>query len=475
MNTSLRKFDARVTFYLVAMATVVVLLLISSFSFSQSLQLDLRDQIRQELAASTRRADTFLSASFSAAQDKLEALAAVCDLPDGSGEENFWEVLRRYDTEEHRMVVFSLDGAAYYGDHQKSSVSAQPYFAAIRQGEAYLSGVLPGSFEGRDSVLLTVPLYDGDGRTAGALGIEYSTLYLGSLLNAEQGIEGAGATLMLDKEGRVTASYTGMEAYDTFYQMLDTMDLQEGVSVGAVRAAAEQGQAAFYQYSGAGFNHTDRFLYIQPSQIQGWTVATIVVSSFYKNTLQQIGRRSSEILIVYGCCFALLVLLGWRVQVLRHRYAEERRKDPLTGVYTRAAAQRLIQRSLRKDKEFPFTACVFLDVDHFKTINDTRGHDAGDRILVQVAETLTMNVRRSDIVSRYGGDEFNLWLRVADETALKNICADLLAVFRASAEVTVSLGGTMLAKGESLDSALRRADEALYTAKQHGRDRYYLL
>lgn len=120
-----------------------------------------------------------------------------------------------------------------------------------------------------------------------------------------------------------------------------------------------------------------------------------------------------------------------------------------------------------------------VDIDHFKTINDTHGHLVGDVVLQRVARLLSQVLRTSDAIVRYGGEEFLLLLtgvtlsqaqRVA-ERARAAIEAQVIRVGDASMSVTVSMGIEAQREGEALSAAVERADAALYQAKREGRNR----
>ena len=125
-------------------------------------------------------------------------------------------------------------------------------------------------------------------------------------------------------------------------------------------------------------------------------------------------------------------------------------------------------------------AVVFADVDHFKHVNDTHGHDVGDKVLKMVANTLAHNIRGGDLLARFGGEEFVLVLPDADPAALRALCERLSMLVRTSSvdlegggevEVTISMGATRVASGDSVESVLHRADQLLYRSKNEGRDR----
>jgi len=122
---------------------------------------------------------------------------------------------------------------------------------------------------------------------------------------------------------------------------------------------------------------------------------------------------------------------------------------------------------------------IVLDLDHFKKINDTWGHQAGDRVLKHVARELRSHIRTQDFIARYGGEEFVLLLPdtgLASALRLgENLRQHLAGChFKYRDEpvaVTISCGIAEAAPGEAFEAALARADQALYAAKERGRNR----
>lgn len=154
--------------------------------------------------------------------------------------------------------------------------------------------------------------------------------------------------------------------------------------------------------------------------------------------------------------------------------------DALTGLLNRYGLQRSLQRHHAEARRYgrPLS-CLMIDLDHFKTINDTYGHAAGDAALAQVARVLTDAVRGADVVCRYGGEEF---LVLAPETPLDgafsigekirlNAVARLFGDGERVFPLTLSVGVAELSASESGPDMIARADEALYHAKERGRNR----
>jgi diguanylate cyclase (GGDEF)-like protein len=155
---------------------------------------------------------------------------------------------------------------------------------------------------------------------------------------------------------------------------------------------------------------------------------------------------------------------------------EEAIRDPLTGLYNRRFLKDYLGRELiRAKREHAPVALIMLDLDHFKRVNDTAGHPVGDRVLVQTATLLKGHIRGSDIVCRYGGEEFVL---VLPNTTLgkarargEEICSAIRDERDRLNGVTASLGVALYPDhGGSAEALMRAADRALYEAKRAGRD-----
>ena len=157
-------------------------------------------------------------------------------------------------------------------------------------------------------------------------------------------------------------------------------------------------------------------------------------------------------------------------------------RDPLTGIHNRMALNSSLQREvdLAHRQGLPISVLV-IDIDHFKTFNDTHGHAFGDDVLVAVSQTIASTVRRSDLFFRYGGEEFVvLASHTAEEGAMllaerirENVAA-MQTVRGRSVSITVSTGVGCLKEEEDPNALFERADKALYRAKQAGRNRNLL-
>jgi diguanylate cyclase (GGDEF)-like protein len=158
-------------------------------------------------------------------------------------------------------------------------------------------------------------------------------------------------------------------------------------------------------------------------------------------------------------------------------------QDGLTGISNRRHVLELGSRAFEQAQRYrrPLTA-IMLDIDHFKEINDTFGHSAGDKILAQTAARMQMVLRKVDILGRYGGDEFIIFLPETSQEGARRLAERLRESVSyqhefnggQSVEITVSMGICSTygaAASLTLDELIRRADQALYSSKQSGRNR----
>lgn len=151
--------------------------------------------------------------------------------------------------------------------------------------------------------------------------------------------------------------------------------------------------------------------------------------------------------------------------------------DPLTGVKNRRAMTKELELAVDTAKENGVHyALVMLDLDHFKRINDEYGHHVGDEVLVHCTELIQANIRESDRLFRFGGEEFTLLMPGVSHKGLHSVVDKLRAAIEEGltspgGPVTASFGVALLGSGENWESWLARADSALYLAKEGGRNR----
>ncbi|MDB5194601.1 MAG: diguanylate cyclase [Parcubacteria group bacterium] len=174
-----------------------------------------------------------------------------------------------------------------------------------------------------------------------------------------------------------------------------------------------------------------------------------------------------------------------------HELEKDLIHDKLTGLKTRAffeeeariyfdIAVNAEDRGTRRRQWFGFknVSFIFFDIDHFKQVNDTYGHDAGDEALKAVADTIRMSVREGDTAARFGGEEIALTLVGATERDAEHKAEDIRRQIEnikfgkyPELKLTISAGVASAEQGSTIEDILKRADKALYNAKGSGRNK----
>lgn len=221
-----------------------------------------------------------------------------------------------------------------------------------------------------------------------------------------------------------------------------------------------------------------------PIMIAAWTLSALPILTYLLAHKEELwAPRGQEMFMSYGLSILLLLVLlpfqrRARLQIERlqndnsqmHKLAE---RDELTRQYNRWGGQRLLDEFMRSGTA---GSIIMFDIDHFKPINDTHGHQIGDRVLQQFAMRLSGALRSDGYLIRWGGEEFLVVIRgIAKQDVLavaerlrKAINGDL---FPPVGKLSASGGATSRREDDTLESLIARADKALYQAKVNGRDR----
>ncbi len=169
-------------------------------------------------------------------------------------------------------------------------------------------------------------------------------------------------------------------------------------------------------------------------------------------------------------------------QVLAKRLLQKERKaaryDYLTGIMNGRGFYETAQRAIDNCRDLgqPYTL-AYIDVDNFKEVNDSAGHEAGDRLLESVALTIKACVRTTDLVARLGGDEFAVLLPGADQNQARTVMENIRRRLKEGKDqagqmtLTLSVGAVTCTGSCGLQKAIKEADKAMYRAKKNGKDR----
>jgi diguanylate cyclase (GGDEF)-like protein len=220
------------------------------------------------------------------------------------------------------------------------------------------------------------------------------------------------------------------------------------------------------------------------------TYLAIVLGRGYQEEFSGTFRLDLLLWIVIALTLPMTMTVSAQIRQLRSalkntrqqllQFEEKAIRDELTGLYNRRQLQTELDLAIAQSSEHdtPFCLCL-IDVDHFKDINDKHGHLAGDMILREFARVARESIRDSDIIGRYGGDEF---MQILPDTELKGAVMhaerlrvhahflDLKSVLPQKS-ISLSIGVAQYRPGEEVAELIERADAALYRAKERGRNR----
>lgn len=394
------------------------------------------------------------------------------------------------------------------------------YFAKARQGHRAISDLLISRRTGTELVTLSVPATDADGRFAGVVFVPFELSSLDDLLGKAP-VGEDGLVSLTDASGRVLAPISALAA--------QAREAEPGALNRRLIAAGAAG-ALVGVPEGQGMLGVAVPLIGERWYLVGRRPVGAVLAGYYRQIgMMTLGALASILLVT-----PLLVRLAGRLerplaQLLRFsrelrsnqaKIEPEARADPsmpvemralyqafvdmarevrahieeaerlsvqdhLTGLYNRRflydGGAKLLLAAARAGRP---CACLMIDVDHFKRVNDTYGHTVGDRVLAHVAGIIAGGVRKADLVARYGGEEFAVLLTGADreqgallaERLRGALAGRPCVVDGKELPVTVSIGVSRVRPevvygGSVLDDLLARADRAMYAAKDAGRDR----
>jgi polar amino acid transport system substrate-binding protein len=190
----------------------------------------------------------------------------------------------------------------------------------------------------------------------------------------------------------------------------------------------------------------------------------------------------------------LIMLIGyWNRKIIQaNRLLQEAKKDiekknkeleklattdKLTNLYNRRKLDELLQSEINRCERFNHTFGVaILDIDYFKKVNDTFGHQTGDKVLIEISNILSLHMRKTDYVGRFGGEEFLIICPESNKDGILNLIENIRLdianyTFKEVGNITASFGIALLKRKDSVESLLKRADVALYRAKETGKNK----
>ena len=219
--------------------------------------------------------------------------------------------------------------------------------------------------------------------------------------------------------------------------------------------------------------------------VLGTTVLSVLMSLLVTSIIQGGVSSLADVLpaIIVPLCVAPPVSFwgysqAHKIEKLNQELGRLLNHDPLTNVHSRSYFFDVAAKGHATEA----AVILMVDADHFKTINDTYGHQVGDRALQHMSDLISQQCRRTDVVARLGGEEFGIYMPHTDistgqlvaERIRIEIFSSPLLVDGVEIAISTSIGIALRAPGEAIEDVLKRADDALYRAKAEGRNKVTL-
>lgn len=380
----------------------------------------------------------------------------------------------------------------------------------VASGQPLISGIFTGSLTGKHLVSVGVPITDSAGRVRYALFASLNVDEVAALLRDRKLVPEHWIVSVHDRSGRFIARSHEHELFNGQRGSNDLMAALARMPEGVLEGTTREGIRVLAAYT--------------PSVISGWTVAigvpkeqlladlrsdlavatagvlavllfgllaarmlSVRIQKAVTALVPQAARLASweQVAPEHGPIIELNALASSLVQAseVLHKTRQQAQHDPLTGLANRNLLMEILDFQINFAKRSETSvALLYIDLDGFKAINDTLGHQAGDEVLADVARRMKDMVRASDCAARLGGDEFVIALSDTDahgaETLAKRLIAELslpVATAAGEASVQASVGIALYPYSASTSSELMLcADEAMYRSKAMGKNRFTL-
>lgn len=457
--------------YVVSITIFIIALIFGIFLFYTSVQSSIAINSKETLMTNVDRQSVHLNKILNINYSYLNAIAQdMSKTEDLFSEENLVRLKALKDkTDLNRTAIIDSNGNALYDNKITKNVSHRRYFKEAISGQQTLSDPLESSVDNQTRVILGVPIYKNN-QVIGVLGGSYNVTKLGNMLFDDL-FDGQGISFIVDENGMIITNNIDfsdqfdLKIIDNLFQIDSTKKLShdfKNQKSGVITVKTQKQEELYLAYS--------------PLKINKWMIGYIVPVKAAQASYSFITTYES----IFTACFAILVLI--LILYLAYKNNKEKRAllriaqlDPLTSVYNKEATQKLIDQKLMDHNEHCF---LILDIDDFKSVNDTYGHIIGDKVLIQLAQLFKSHFRQNDIVGRIGGDEFIVFIddksigekRVQDLVEkVKQMHIHELQNFQLSISVGVAFAPS---QGSTFQELYRNADHALYQRKRTGKNGY---
>lgn len=471
---AVEKLSVREKFNWFLVGLAVISAIFSILVYGKENSREIEQQREYELIKVSQNTSHYFSNFLENKLEWMRIFASAISMSEYAEKEEWWELLEREHSEDYQLGIADVSGNIYFGRHERKEVSNREYFKQAMMGESYISRIEKKKLHKNDSIILSVPIKNVDGTIEGIVAMEYSTMKLGEYINdINEDWDEYGVNIIINSKGEIIASYPGMEKYNTIYNMLQKKTMEKQGSLEKMKQDVVEREAGMFRYYNGDMR---RMLYYQPLDINDWTMVSIAAMKSNLVILKSI----EKINLLFSVIFTFIILTGTiatrNIFYCRTKKIKKMELDNLTKIYRREIGEEIVKSVFAGRECVRIYGCMFVDVDDFKYINDTYGHEKGDEVLAALGKILLASSRRDDIVYRYGGDEFCIWFcGEGGKKEIMTIGNRILARVNKNEDIHLSIGAALVEEMErDWQDVLKRADEAVYEAKLRGKNQIVL-
>jgi len=308
-------------------------------------------------------------------------------------------------------------------------------------------------------------IYDDEFHMIGATGIGLRTSYINDMLKYFRQRYNFNV-YFINESGKVVIAEQGINALQRLSDLPELKVLSPDI-------ISKERQTFEYNQSGESYLLTKKYIaeldlyLLVEAKVENFTQS--VTKAFYYN-----------IMVSLFITLLVTIIILLYVRKIHGKLNEIASNDALTGLPNRRNFYSQLARFISlKSRRQQHLSLIFIDVDDFKMINDLQGHDVGDTVLINIANTLKSTIRTCDFIARWGGEEFIVLLidtqlqdaQCVAEQLRVNIEKNTYLLKQSKKKITISLGVTQANNSDDVDSLFKRADTALYQAKKDGKNR----
>ncbi len=450
--------------YIIAILTYILCLVMGLLILFTSIENQVVLHSRQTLTTNINKQAIHLKSIMDMQFQYLSEITEFIEFDDDSIFETLQSISSNTDL--GRIAYIQPDGTAYYDDGSIKNVAHRDYFQEAMKGRQNISDPLESSIDQKTKIILSIPVYRGE-EIVGVLGGSYDVSELSHTLFDDL-FEGKGYTLILDDSGNIVAQSNGKNT--SISNIINSI----GENKKKVKQDFKKNIKGFVPFD-------DKYFCYTPCGFNNWMIAYVVPVKAVESGYSFITEYALNILIIFVICTSLLIWYIFHLDFKEKKVLSKAAHiDALTQLFNKNYTQEVIEQVLSKNEQNSHCFLI-LDLDDFKSINDTYGHALGDVVLAKVGSILKEQFRKEDIIGRIGGDEFVVFMvSVNDKEIVEQCIQNLLDVIHSlhvdqiqNYTFSMSIGACFYPNaGNDFMHLYKSADKELYKVKQSTKNGY---